>query len=205
MKEFLKHNMKGDQFDDWVMTSNWLFGYLDQTLDFPEVDNVKSGQGIEPEWFYDVLAGTPDYSELNAIRQYRANTNKFDDVATIFSGVSFVEMMHYDHLQEFILALGGQVDNIPYQNTELVKINEASVDNRTALQVAIKGEEDTIKEYERLKELCGNAEDSPTKEVAFQLLNKLIADERKHIAVFKDALSMDFCSQKPDNKITFTI
>lgn len=188
MKEYLLKNKKGDQFDPWVMSVNFLFGYMDQTYDFPEVDGISGNDEVKAEWFYPILAGTPDYSELNAIRLYRADVNKFDDIATIFSGISFVEMQHYDHLQEFILALGGKVDNIPYTNEELVKSNEASKDNRSALQEAIQGEKDTIAEYERLKSLVNEVTDSKTKEVALQLLNKLIADERKHIEVFTDKM-----------------
>lgn len=184
----LKHDMKGDGFDDWVMSVNWAFGYLDQTIDFPEVDDAKAGDGIEPEWFYEALAGTPDFSELNAIKLYRADVNKFDDVATVFSGISFVEMMHYDHLQEFILAIGGQVDNIPYSNKVLAKLNDKSKSNKAALRVAIQGEKDTIAEYNRIITKCNAAKDSVTKALALQLLNKLIADEQTHIQFFQKEL-----------------
>lgn len=184
----LKHDMSGDGFDDWVMSVNWAFGYLDQTIDFPEVDDAKPGDGIEPEWFLEALAGTPDFSELNAIKLYRADVNKFDDIATVFSGISFVEMMHYDHLQEFILAIGGQVDNIPYSNKVLARLNEKSKNNKAALRVAIKGEQDTIDEYNRIMAKCKAAKDSVTKTLALQLLNKLIADEKTHIKFFQKEL-----------------
>lgn len=185
----LRHDKKGDGFDDWVMAVNQLFGYSDKTIDYPEVDEVKPNQGIQPEWFYGVMAGPADFSEINAIKLYRSNVNKHDDVATLFSGVSFVEMQHYDHLQELILALGGKPDTIAYDNSTFVKLSTDSKDNVSALKIAIQGEKDTIAEYRRIKLLCREAKDSPTKMVALQLLNKLIADEKVHLQLYQEKLN----------------
>lgn len=198
MKEFFKQPTKGDGFDDLTTIMNWAFGYSDKTLAFPEADDVKPNMGIDPEWFMEVLAGTPGFSEINAIRLYRADTNKFDDIATLFSGISFVEMQHYDHLQELILALGGKVDDITYTNTDLAIANEQSDTPRNALNVAIKSEQDTIKEYQRIIKLCNKVKNSKTKEIAIQILNKLIADEKKHIQLLQEQL------KALPNDITFT-
>lgn len=189
MKEFLVHNKNQDDFDNFVHSSNYNFGYLDKTIDFPEVDNAKAGQGIEAEWFYEVLAGTPGFSELNAIRLYRSDNTKYDSIATLMAGISMVEMQHYDHLQEFILQIGGNIDGIEYDNSELRSATEGSTDVKIALAISIESEKETIREYERIMELCKAAEDSPTKEIALQLLNKLIADEKSHIGFFQEKLN----------------
>lgn len=184
----LKHNFKGDGFDDWVTDMNWLFGYTDRSLDYPEVDGIKKNAGIKPEWFYEVFAGTPGFSELNAIRLYRSDVNKFDDIATDMAGISMVEMEHYDHLQELILALGGKPDTVSYENSDLMVATGKSIDVNSALRIGIQSERDTIKEYQHIISLCNEQPDSETKDICIQLLNKLIADERKHIEILQSRL-----------------
>lgn len=190
-KAKIPHNMKGDGLDDLIMALNWALGYSDQTVDYPEVDGVKPVSDIRPEWFYSAINGTPNFSELNAIRLYRSDTNKFDDTATTFSGISLVEMQHLDHLQEFVLAIGGNLadSQVGYSTEVLDEDTRNSKDNKSALNVAISGEQDTIAHYKTLLTKCNNAKDSMAKTVAIQLLNKLIADETYHIKLFKEELN----------------
>lgn len=187
MKEYIKHT-PGNDFDAFVEGANQNFGYLNKSIDFPSYDKAMSGQGIEAEWFYNVYGGTEAFSELNAIRLYTSDSAKFDSVATLFFGVALVEMLHRDKLGDFILSLGGNIDGIEYNNSELKSETEGSTDVKSALAISIESEKDTISEYGRIMELCKAAQDSPTKEIALQLLNKLIADENVHLKYFQEKL-----------------
>ncbi|MCC8174116.1 MAG: hypothetical protein LIO65_07005, partial [Odoribacter sp.] len=149
------------------------------------------------EWFVPVYGGSETFSELNAIRLYTSDSAKLDDEATLFMGVSLVEMLHRDKLGDFILALGGNIDSIPYNNAQLLELQQKSTKKEEALRTAIDSEKDTIKEYQRIKKLCLDTPESATRTTALKLLEKLIADEKKHTEIFENALSS---SSKPKDK-----
>ncbi len=183
-----KHNFKQNDFDGFVDSVNFNFGYLDKTVEMPLLDGIKPQSDIDPAWFYDSYQGSSDGSELNAIKLYRRNASRFDEVSTVFSGVSMVEMSHMDTLSDVILGLGGDIDIIPYDNSGFIKNAVASVDAKKALQIAIGGEQFTINEYKIIKSKLSKARQSETKTILMGVLDKLIADEVKHIEIYTEKL-----------------
>lgn len=97
----------GDAFDPLIASQNKLFGFSDINFDWPNTDLAQPNDGVDPELFYNVANGTPDYSEINAIQFYRNMAEKYDNVATAYSGVSIVEMQHWDKVKDFINKIGG--------------------------------------------------------------------------------------------------
>lgn len=199
----LHNHKKGDGFDDWVDINNAMFGYSDTRLKWPEIDDIVKerqqsiGIDVRPEMFYKLFAGSETFSELNAINLYRYDVNMLSkvennlgDIITAFSGISFVEMSHYDHLQELIFALGGDPSNIEYSNEELIYLKNMSTDHFTALDTAIKSENDTIDAINEVFDMLSLCQQSRTRTICEQLLSKQIADEKLHITVFDNLRKM---------------
>ena len=120
--------------------------YADNSVLYPEFDTVKRDDGVFPEWFYPAMSGINDFSELNSILMYTRQNTKFDDIGELLLGIALVEMKHYDKLQDFIKALGGNVDR-HYSSTK-VETGSTSVE---ALRVAIKAERAAIAAYHKVQ------------------------------------------------------
>lgn len=190
----------GDGFDDLVTINNQMFGYSDTRLKWPEVYEIVKernqgiGLDIKAEWFYELLGGTAGYSELNAITLYRYDVNTIQndkgDIITAFSGISFVEMEHYDHIQELIIALGGDPNTIIYSNSELNRLKVESDGYMKALDTAIKSENDTIDEINRIGELLSSCNPSQTRTICEEVLAKQLADEKWHLMTFYNLRKM---------------
>ena len=86
-------------------------------------------------------------------------------------------------MNEFVCKLGGKI--IQTFKTTAV---EAGKDIPDALKIAISGEQATINEYEKIVNKVSSVGETKTAEIALQLLNKLIADERKHIELLTEKL-----------------
>lgn len=180
----------GDAFDPLITAQNKLFGFSDINFDWPNTDLAQPNDGVDPELFYNVANGTPDYSEINAIQFYRNMAEKYDNVATAYSGVSIVEMQHWDKVKDFINKIGGDVYIVKYDNSDLISITERAIDPISAIKESIRSEKDTINEYEYIKSQIENESMTVTQQIAVLLLNKLIADETYHInEVFKPLLA----------------
>lgn len=180
----------GDAFDTLITAQNKLFGFSDINFDWPNTDLAQPNDGVDPELFYNVANGTPDYSEINAIQFYRNMAEKYDNVATAYSGVSIVEMQHWDKVKDFINKIGGDVYIVKYDNSGLISITERAIDPISAIKESIRSEKDTINEYEYIKSKIENESMTVTQQIAVLLLNKLIADETYHInEIFKPILA----------------
>lgn len=180
---------KGDAFDPLVTTQNRLFGYSDVTVEWPNMDFVNANDGIDPEVFYNIIQGVDDHSEFNAIYFYRNIAEIYDEVATAFSGVSFVEMQHWDKLKDLTNKLGGNIYSYAYNNAELISITERSVDAKEAIREAIKSEQRTIDEYMSIQDYLNSLPESISRTLSLALIKKLIADETYHVEqIFKPLL-----------------
>lgn len=129
--------------------------------------------------------------ELTAILQYVYNSQLAPlagapQVGELFHCVSMVEMRHLELIGKLVLAYGGDPGYLYYQtpgrtawwtgaNVSYVK------QPARMLRDAIAGEEQAIAEYRRL---TGSLQDSGAK----ALLQRIIADEEHHIALFTGAL-----------------
>lgn len=186
MKEFLLRT--GNAYEYMTDNINAIGMYSDKTLAFPNVDSIINDGSISPELFLDAYSGSQLYSELNAIQLYRTYNDTYDALSEMYLAVAIVEMQHFERLSGLIVSLGGSLI-IPYSNNELstVLIRTSSV--KDSLIESIESEKHTIAHYKYIMEEVSLAPDSPTKEIVIQLLNKLIADERRHIAIFQEQLN----------------
>lgn len=149
--------------------------YADNSVLYPEFDTVKRDDGVFPEWFYPAMSGINDFSELNSILMYTRQNTKFDDIGELLLGIALVEMKHYDKLQDFIKALGGNVDR-HYSSTK-VETGSTSVE---ALRVAIKAERAAIAAYHKVQNQLNAVDRTATVDIARDFVYKLICDENRH-------------------------
>lgn len=169
-----------DQFVDGLVN---IMRYSDDEVLYPDFSKVKADAGVKPEWFYPVFKGANGFSELSAILQYTTEGPKFENIAELMLGIAIVEMKHLDKLGDFILSLGGTIQN-PYNDSS---IDYASTEEE-AIELAIKSEEATIEEYNNIGKKVLEVSPNDTTEVAMQFLSKLIADEKKHLSLFEEQL-----------------
>lgn len=186
MKEYLTRT--GNAYESHTDALNAIGKYTDSLIAFPDIDGIKDPAGISYELFQDAYGGSQLYSELNAIQLYRAYNDTFDPLSELYLGIAVAEMSHLEKLSGVIVSLGGSLI-IPYSNNELstVLIRTSSV--KDSLIESIESEKHTIAHYKYIMEEVSLAPDSPTKDIVIQLLNKLIADERRHIAIFQEQLN----------------
>lgn len=184
-----------NQLDDLTMGLVNAMQYSDSDVEYPEFTDVKPGEGVEPEWFYDVYRGTNGFSELTAINQYVSQEAMFDDVGELMMGVALVEMKHMDKLGDFILKLKGNVTQ--EYDTKYV---EYGTDAREAVELGIKSENATIAEYERLTARVRELPQNGTTKVTLQLLAKLIADEQHHRNMFRKWLAEHKSENHPSDQ-----
>lgn len=182
MKEFISRIGKNTLEDLTAVICN-LSGYSDSTIDYPSFSKAKKDDGVPAEFFYSVTNGSVNFSELSAIHMYVQQEAIFEEIGELMLGIGIVEMQHYGKLNEFVCKLGGKITQT-FKTTAV----EAGKDIPDALKIAISGEQATIDEYERIVNKVSRVGESKTAEIALQLLNKLIADERKHIELLTEKL-----------------
>lgn len=156
--------------------------FSNQEVVYPEFTEVKEGDGVEPEWFYDAYNGVNGFSEMSAIHQYITQQSLFEPVSNVLLGAALVEMKHLDKLGDLITKLGGKITS--KYDTSKVKYGETPYE---ALNLAIKAEEDTLKNYRELRQKL-TLINTRTSAVCVQLLSKLISDEEKHVSLFQGRL-----------------
>ncbi|MCD8263977.1 MAG: hypothetical protein LUD02_07310 [Tannerellaceae bacterium] len=169
--------------DDLTLGLVNAMNYSNSDFIYPEFTSVKPGEGVEAEWFYAVYRGANNFSELNAINQYISQEAMFDDIGELMLGIALVEMKHMDKLGDFILKLEGKVTQ--EYNTSQVEYGKTASE---AVQLGIKSEQSTITEYNHILQKVQALPQNKTTEVTSQLLNKLIADEQKHLSLFQEWL-----------------
>jgi bacterioferritin len=127
-------------------------------------------------------------SEMTAVAQYFYNhiitEDKEPDLSRAFECISIVEMRHLELLGEMIISLGGDPvigaqdrRNVEWWSGRFVPYETK---RERILRAAINAEKDAIETYRRHCEMindCG----------VRRLINRIIADEEKHLQIF-DAL-----------------
>ena len=136
--------------------------YSNQDVEWVEPDDMKPNDGVQPEWFYPAIENA-EYSEITAILQYTQQEAVFEDeIGELMLGIALVEMKHYAHIRDAIVALGGTLPK-PYDSKN-VNIGETPVEALTA--------------------------STPTADIARKLLTKLIADESLHLKLLTRQLKV---------------
>lgn len=148
--------------------------YSNQDVEWVEPDDMKPYDGVQPEWFYPAI-GNDEYSEVTAILQYTQQEAVFEDeIGELMLGIALVEMKHYAHVRDAIVALGGTLPQ-PYDSKH-IRLGNTPVE---ALTLAAHSEVVTIKFYKSVRERI--AASTSSADIAGKLLTKLIADESLHL------------------------
>lgn len=162
--------------------------YSDTNIDYPDTAEAKIDDKVFAEWFYPVLNGTNDFSELTAIHMYIAQEAMFAEASELLLGIALTEMRHYDKLSDFCLKIGGSVKQ-RFVNSGMTVGTTA----KEAVQLAIEAEKKTIDYYEKLQQDRLQTVDmmpmTTTKIIASQLVAKLLADEHVHLRLLEEWLS----------------
>lgn len=158
--------------------------FCDPSVDYPEFKGVKKDDGVIAEWFYPIANGSNSFSELSAIHMYTGQEAKFEEIGELMLGIGLVEMKHYGKLNDFIRDLGGHIGQT--YKSDQVQLGKTVLE---ALQIAAKGEQDTIDFYQTIVTKLEKAGESKTVEIAKQLLSKLIADETVHLELLNNKIT----------------
>ena len=137
---------------------------------------------FEPLFFYcffGILIG----ARLGHCLFYQQEAVFEDEIGELMLGIALVEMKHYAHIRDAIVALGGTLPK-PYDSKN-VNIGETPVE---ALTLAAHSEVATIGFYKSVKERI--AASTPTADIARKLLTKLIADESLHLKLLTRQLKV---------------
>lgn len=155
--------------------------YSNQDVEWVEPDDMKPNDGVQPEWFYPAIESA-EYSEITAILQYTQQEAVFEDeIGELMLGIALVEMKHYAHVRDAIVALGGTLPK-PY-DSKSVNLGGTPIE---ALTLAAHSEIATIKFYKSVKERVTASTNSA--DIARKLLTKLIADESLHLKLITQQL-----------------
>lgn len=159
--------------------------YCDSSVDYPDFKKVKLDDGVVAEWFYPIINGDNDFSELSAILMYTQQEAKFEDIGELVLGIALTEMKHYGKLNDFIKKLGGHIGK--RYTSEHVQLGKTALE---ALRIAADGEQKTIDFYESILDKLRNTEAaSTTMDITAQFMSKLIADEKVHLQLLNDKIS----------------
>lgn len=176
MKDFIKTKSDNDNLvDDLIDAILNVMKYGDSTVEYPDLSNAKIDDGVIAEWFYPVMNGSNDFSELTAIHTYVLQESKFEEIGELMLGISMVEMKHYSKLCDFVKNIGGNIEQ-NYNTTGVV----VGATKEEAIDIAITSEQKTIEYYEHLKQRLLQ-QDTKTVRIGVALINKLIADEKVHL------------------------
>ena len=132
-----------------------------------------------------------EYAENMPIYDYHCHISprmiyenyQFSNIGELMLGIALVEMKHYAHIRDAIVALGGTLPK-PYDSKN-VNIGETPVE---ALTLAAHSEVATIGFYKSVKERIPAS--TPTADIARKLLTKLIADESLHLKLLTRQLKV---------------
>lgn len=185
LKDYLLRKPLGkNQIDDMVDGLVNVMRYSDPSALYPSgIEDVKSDEGVDPEWFYPIFNGSNDFSELSAIHMYTTQEVAFEEIGQLMLGIGIVEMQHYGKLSELIRALGGTIDQ-SYDNTEV----EIGKTPEEALKIAIDGEITTIDFYDKVAERIQKSKQTKTTQTTLQMIAKIRADEVVHLSLLRKKL-----------------
>lgn len=122
-----------------------------------------------------VLLNKAIADELSAVHQYmyfhfRCDDQGYDLLASLFKRTAIEEMLHIERLAERILFLKGEVELVA--STDVKKIHDV----KEMLQLSVKMEESSAKDYNRWANECSANADSVSK----KLFEDLVLDEERH-------------------------
>lgn len=158
--------------------------FADSAFMYPELVNCQPDEGVIAEWFYPVLTGPSEGSELRAILNYTAqNAYHATEIGNVVLGIAFVEMQHYSRISELIHRLGGRI-----RGTGEKLLVEAGNSPQEALEKSIAGERDAIVLYEGIRDKLDTRYETFTVTNTRALLDKIIADEQLHIKLLTEKL-----------------
>jgi rubrerythrin len=154
--------------------------FSDRNVLYPSESNIRAGQGVLPEWFYESYKGANGCSELDTIHMYITQEAMFPEIGEMMMGIAMVEMKHLDKLGDLIMDLGGTVTN--RNDTDKIRYGTTPAE---AVAIAIEGERSAIRGYESILDKLAPLPPNDTTRYVGSLVAKLIADERFHIALFE--------------------
>lgn len=182
MKDFaIKKLLSKNQLDDLTDGLVNAMRYNNPEYEYPSFDKAKPDDGVMAEWFYPIFNGQNDFSELTAIHMYTTQEATFENIGELMLGIALTEMKHYAKLSDFILKIGGKIDQ-RFNNSDVVIGNNI----KEAIDLAIKAEETTIAFYEKIEKRLLQLEETVTIKIAQQFLSKLVADEVVHLNLLKE-------------------
>lgn len=154
--------------------------FSDQDVLYPD-GTPKSGDGVDPAWFYDAQRGSNGFSELDSIHGYVNEESMYEDISEIMLGISLIEMRHYAKLTDLIVALDGN-PNVPNSTWNVTVGRNA----KESLSIAIDNEKKAIAGYEDIVGKVSAIGQNDTTKYVLGLLAKLIADERLHVRLLEE-------------------
>lgn len=184
MENIIKVTAKTNAVDNLTDALVNVMKYSNNSVEYPNIDQVKPDDGVVAEWFYPIYNGKNDFSELTAIHMYTSQETEFEDIGELMLGIGLTEMKHYAKIGELIKALGGTITQS--FNNDGVEVGKTP---REALSIAYNAEVITIEFYEKLFQKIERIKPTKTTTIVLQLLSKLIADEKIHQKLLKEDLT----------------
>lgn len=182
----MKHvDFKGNRVEDAAMSFIDVLKYSDQSVDYPDFNDIEPWPEEIVELFKKAVRNA-SFSEQTAIIMYTQQAVEYDSIAELMLGVSLVEMQHLDKVKDFLRKANPNPGNI-------IKIEAMDIDYgkdpKEAIRLAIQSEKETLFHYNRIKEeiKLKYPERADSDDVIY-FLNKLIADEERHLKLFEEAM-----------------
>ena len=182
----IRKPLSQNQVEDLTNALVNVMRYSDSSVEYPDFEKAKQDDGVIAEWFYPVFNSSHDFSELTAIHMYTTQEATFSEIGELLLGIAITEMKHYHKLADFIIKIGGRIDQ-RYDNTSVV-IGKTPEE---AIQKAIESERKTIDFYESLINKLAKLPETGTIRIALQFLAKLVADEKIHLDLLQEKRDED--------------
>lgn len=177
----------GNRVEDAANAFIDVLKYSDQSVDYPDFNDIEPWPDDIVNMFKDALKGKP-FSEISAILMYTQQSLRFEPIVELMLGIGLVEMRHYDKLSDFLQKAD------PYEENSVMDIYskvEVGFSPESALKIALDSEIETIGHYKKIMNNVALYNDRADYDDVMYLLNKLVADEEHHIKLLKEAMGMD--------------
>lgn len=182
----------GNRVEDAANAFIDVLKYSNQLVDYPDFKDIEPWPEDIVNMFKDVLKDKP-FSKISAILMYTQQSSRFEPIAELMLGIGLVEMRHYDKLSDFLQKAD------PHEQDSVMDIYpkvEIGFSPESALKIAWNSEIETIGNYKKImNSLALYSERADYDDVTY-LLNKLIADEKHHIKLIKEAMGVDDSTRK---------
>lgn len=182
----------GNRVEDAANAFIDVLKYSNQSVDYPDFKDIEPWPEDIVNMFKDVLKDKP-FSEISAILMYTQQSSRFEPIAELMLGIGLVEMRHYDKLSDFLQKAD------PYEQDSVMDIYpkvEIGFSPESALKIAWNSEIETIGNYKKIMNSLALYSERADYDDVMYLLNKLIADEKHHIKLIKEAMGVDDSTRK---------